>query len=88
MSCETFFAAAVNRLRDEQRYRVFAAGRILNAKTARSQMLGGMIWGIGSALMEENNRRSALRFLCQPGPGELPCRGQRRRRRDRRHAPA
>jgi xanthine dehydrogenase YagR molybdenum-binding subunit len=33
---------------------VFAAGRILNAKTARSQMIGGMTWGIGSALMEEN----------------------------------
>src|SRR5262249_56590345 len=33
---------------------VFAAGRILNAKTARSQMIGGMIWGIGAALMEEN----------------------------------
>jgi xanthine dehydrogenase YagR molybdenum-binding subunit len=33
---------------------VFAAGRILNAKTARSQMIGGMTWGIGAALMEEN----------------------------------
>jgi xanthine dehydrogenase YagR molybdenum-binding subunit len=33
---------------------VFAAGRILNAKTARSQMIGGMIFGIGAALMEEN----------------------------------
>jgi xanthine dehydrogenase YagR molybdenum-binding subunit len=32
---------------------VFAAGRILNAKTARSQMIGGMIWGVGAALMEE-----------------------------------
>jgi xanthine dehydrogenase YagR molybdenum-binding subunit len=32
---------------------VFAAGRILNAKTARSQILGGMIWGIGNALHEE-----------------------------------
>jgi len=32
---------------------VFAAGRILNAKTARSQALGGMIFGIGSALTEE-----------------------------------
>ncbi|MEO8278921.1 MAG: xanthine dehydrogenase family protein molybdopterin-binding subunit [Ideonella sp.] len=31
---------------------VFAAGRILNAKTARSQALGGMIWGVGSALTE------------------------------------
>jgi xanthine dehydrogenase YagR molybdenum-binding subunit len=31
---------------------VFEAGRILNAKTARSQAIGGMIWGIGYALME------------------------------------
>jgi xanthine dehydrogenase YagR molybdenum-binding subunit len=33
---------------------VFAAGRILNAKTARSQLTGGMIWGVGSALGEGN----------------------------------
>ena len=32
---------------------VFAAGRILNAKTARSQAIGGLIWGLGSALHEE-----------------------------------
>lgn len=32
---------------------VFAAGRILNPKTARSQMIGGMVWGVGAALMEE-----------------------------------
>ena len=31
---------------------VFTAGRILNAKTARSQAIGGMIFGIGAALME------------------------------------
>jgi xanthine dehydrogenase YagR molybdenum-binding subunit len=30
----------------------FAAGRILNPRTARSQLMGGMIWGIGSALHE------------------------------------
>lgn len=30
----------------------FAAGTILNRKTARSQLMGGMIWGIGSALHE------------------------------------
>ena len=34
---------------------VFAAGRILNAKTARSQVIGGMTWGIGAALTEENH---------------------------------
>jgi xanthine dehydrogenase YagR molybdenum-binding subunit len=32
---------------------VFAAGRILNAKTARSQLIGGMIWGVSYALLEE-----------------------------------
>ncbi len=30
----------------------FAAGRIMNEKTARSQYLGGMVWGIGHALLE------------------------------------
>lgn len=30
-----------------------AAGRILNPKTARSQVLGSTVWGIGMALMEE-----------------------------------
>ncbi|RWC08021.1 MAG: xanthine dehydrogenase family protein molybdopterin-binding subunit [Mesorhizobium sp.] len=32
---------------------VMGAGRILNAKTARSQIIGGMTWGIGAALMEQ-----------------------------------
>ncbi len=30
----------------------FAAGRLMNTRTARSQLMGGMIWGIGSALHE------------------------------------
>jgi xanthine dehydrogenase YagR molybdenum-binding subunit len=30
-----------------------AAGRILNSKTARSQIIGGVVWGIGMALHEE-----------------------------------
>jgi xanthine dehydrogenase YagR molybdenum-binding subunit len=33
---------------------VFATGRIVNAKTARSQFLGGMVMGIGMALHEES----------------------------------
>ncbi len=32
---------------------VFTAGRILNPKTAHSQLIGGMIWGVGAALHEE-----------------------------------
>jgi xanthine dehydrogenase YagR molybdenum-binding subunit len=34
----------------------FAAGTILNAKTARSQLLGGMVWGLGMALREHSVR--------------------------------
>lgn len=33
---------------------VFAAGPVLNAKSMRSQLLGGMIWGLSGALIEEN----------------------------------
>jgi xanthine dehydrogenase YagR molybdenum-binding subunit len=32
---------------------VFSAGRIFNAKTARSQLIGGMIFGVSSVLHEE-----------------------------------
>ena len=31
---------------------VFTGGRILNPKTARSQAIGGMVFGVGAALME------------------------------------
>ena len=34
----------------------FAAGKILNPKTAHSQFLGGMVWGIGFALHEQTVR--------------------------------
>ena len=32
---------------------VYGVGKLLNAKTARSQFLGGIVYGIGMALMEE-----------------------------------
>lgn len=32
---------------------VFAAGRIMNRRTAHSQLMGGMIWGLASGLHEE-----------------------------------
>ncbi|HZD26226.1 MAG TPA: molybdopterin cofactor-binding domain-containing protein, partial [Alphaproteobacteria bacterium] len=39
----------------------FTAGRIMNPRTARSQLMGGMIWGVGCALHEatEIDRRVA-----------------------------
>ncbi|GAA3046804.1 xanthine dehydrogenase family protein molybdopterin-binding subunit [Streptomyces glomeratus] len=38
---------------------IFAAGRVVNPLTARSQFLGGMIWGISMALHEEAVRDPA-----------------------------
>lgn len=52
-----FAEVGVNSVTGEIRLRrmlgVFEAGRLLNAKTARSQAIGGMIFGVGAALMEE-----------------------------------
>ncbi|PNU05869.1 xanthine dehydrogenase family protein molybdopterin-binding subunit [Novosphingobium guangzhouense] len=52
-----FFAeVGVNAYSGEVRLRrftgAFSLGRVLNAKTATSQCMGGMVWGIGSALTE------------------------------------
>jgi xanthine dehydrogenase YagR molybdenum-binding subunit len=33
----------------------YGVGRVLNAKTARSQIAGGIVWGIGMALLEETH---------------------------------
>ena len=52
-----FCEVGVNAVTGETRVRrflgVFEAGRILNAKTARSQCLGGITFGIGAALEED-----------------------------------
>ncbi|MEJ8572209.1 xanthine dehydrogenase family protein molybdopterin-binding subunit [Microbaculum marinum] len=52
-----FAEVAVSAVTGEARVRrmlgAFAAGRILNRKTARSQCIGGMVWGIGMALTED-----------------------------------
>ena len=52
-----FAEVAVSAVTGETRVRrmhgTFAAGLILNPKTARSQCIGGMVWGIGMALTEE-----------------------------------
>ena len=52
-----FAEVGVNSVTGEIRLRrmlgVFTAGRILNAKTARSQAIGGMTFGVGAALMED-----------------------------------
>jgi xanthine dehydrogenase YagR molybdenum-binding subunit len=47
-----------------------AAGRILNPKTARSQVLGGVVWGIGMALHEETQTDHNLGRFVNPNLGE------------------
>ena len=33
---------------------VYSVGRVMNAKLARSQLIGGLVWGVGMALTEES----------------------------------
>ena len=51
--CEVGVHAVTGEVRVRRMLGVFAAGRILNEKTARSQCLGGMTFGIGAALTED-----------------------------------
>ena len=48
----------------------FAGGRILNAKTARSQLAGGIIQGIGAALLEETHLDKRLGSFTNVNLGE------------------
>jgi len=52
-----FVEVAVNAVTGEVRVRrmlgVFDVGRVLNAKTASSQLIGGMVWGLAYALSED-----------------------------------
>lgn len=56
---ETFGTVRVTRV-----VSAIAAGRILSAKTARSQIVGGVVWGISQALHEETHSDHKLgRFM-------------------------
>jgi xanthine dehydrogenase YagR molybdenum-binding subunit len=50
----------------------YSVGRVINAKTATSQMTGGMIWGLGQALLERSETDSNLgRFVSKNLAGFL-----------------
>ena len=50
----------------------YDAGRIINPKTARSQAIGGMIWGVGQALLEQSETDPATgRFVNRNYSGYL-----------------
>jgi xanthine dehydrogenase YagR molybdenum-binding subunit len=51
---------------------VYSAGRIVNPLMARSQMTGGLVWGIGQALLERSDLDPALgRFVSKDFAGYL-----------------
>jgi xanthine dehydrogenase YagR molybdenum-binding subunit len=51
---------------------VYDSGRIINPKTARSQAIGGIIWGVGQALLEQSETDPALgRFMNRNVSGYL-----------------
>jgi xanthine dehydrogenase YagR molybdenum-binding subunit len=50
----------------------YDAGRIINPKTARSQAIGGIIWGVGQALLEQSETDPATgRFVHRNYSGYL-----------------
>ncbi len=50
----------------------YDAGRIINPKTARSQAIGGIIWGVGQALLERSETDPVMgRFLNRNYSGYL-----------------
>jgi xanthine dehydrogenase YagR molybdenum-binding subunit len=51
--CEVGVNAVTGEVRVRRMLGVFDIGRVLNAKTARSQLIGGMAWGIAYALTED-----------------------------------
>ncbi len=61
-----------------------AAGKILNPKTARSQIIGGVVFGIGMALTEETLLDHKLGRIHEPQLRRVPRASERRHPRHRR----
>ena len=74
-SCGAHFAeVAVNmttgEVRLQRQYGMFSAGKILNMKTASSQIKGGMVWGAGYALTEAIHHHDQTASFLNPDFGE------------------
>ncbi|MBW4331194.1 xanthine dehydrogenase family protein molybdopterin-binding subunit [Stakelama sp. CBK3Z-3] len=67
---EVAVSATTGEVRVRRMTGVFDIGRVLNEKTARSQILGGMIWGIGSVLHEDGMIDARTGQFTNPDFGE------------------
>jgi xanthine dehydrogenase YagR molybdenum-binding subunit len=52
---EVRFDPLIGQLRVSRFVGAFDGGRVMNAKTARSQLIGGIVYGLGMALLEETH---------------------------------
>src|SRR3712207_6931369 len=84
----TLFRSDLGETRVRRIIGAYGAGRIVNPKTTRSQCIGGMIGGIGMALMEQDRESTRLNsshanisyaVFCLKKMRDVPRRGARRR---------
>ncbi len=68
--CEVRVDEALGQVRVSRWVGVHAGGRILNAKTARSQIIGGAVYGIGYALHEATHMDARYARYVNPNLGE------------------
>ena len=68
--CEVRVDEALGQMRVSRWVGVHAGGRILNAKTARSQIIGGAVYGIGYALHEATHIDARYGRYVNPNLGE------------------
>ncbi|MDO6539256.1 xanthine dehydrogenase family protein molybdopterin-binding subunit [Alteromonas stellipolaris] len=74
-SCGAHFAEVevdthTGEVRLKRQYGIFSAGKILNEKTASSQIKGGMVWGAGYALTEAIHHHTDSASFINPDFGE------------------
>lgn len=61
---------AIGRLHVARMVGAFGIGRVINPRTAQSQIFGGMVWGVGQALLEETHMDDAFGRYVNPNLGE------------------
>ena len=73
MFCEVRVNAVTGEMRVSRFLGSFDCGRILNAKTAASQFRGGIIMGLGLALMEETQFDERTGRIMNPASPSITC---------------
>jgi len=68
--CEVRVDPDLGEIRVSRFVGAFDAGRVMNAKTARSQAIGGIVYGIGMALLEETVVDRNLARIVNPNVSE------------------